>query len=146
MTKPPTPESSRRFQPGKSGNPRGRPRGVPDRRSAWREALADHLPQLLDLLVVKAKAGDEFAIKAILERVAPPLRSQAQNVDLPAISGAVGLAAKAELVLIAIGDGSIPVDTGRALLEAIGTLAKITEVDELLKRVEKLESKKEIKS
>lgn len=134
-----------RFQPGHSGNPKGRPKGVPDRRSAWREALADHLPELLDHLVARAKAGDEFAIKAILERVAPPLRAHGPSVDVPGMSSAVGLAAKAEVVLMALGDGQISVDSGRALLEAIGALAKITEVDELLKRVEELERKKESK-
>ena len=135
--------SKARFEPGHSGNPKGRPKGVPDRRNAWREALADHVPELIEKLVEKARSGDEFAIKLILERVAPPLRAQGESVDVPGMSGAIGLSAKAEVVLAALAAGQMPVETGRALLDSIGAIAKITEVDDLLKRVEELEKKKE---
>lgn len=145
MAKAPTSDRSQRFQPGQSGNPRGRPRGIPDRRNAWREALADHLPELIDRLVEKAKSGDEFATKLILERVAPPLRPQGQTVKVPGLDAAHGFAAKAEAVLAALGRGQLPIETGRHLLEALGTVAKIAELDDLFRRVEELERKKENK-
>lgn len=133
------------FQPGKSGNPKGRPRGVPDRRNEWREALAEHLPELIDRLVAQAKSGDEFATKLILERVAPPLRPQGQTIRVPGLDAADGFAAKAEAVLAALGRGQMPIETGRHLLEALATVAKITELDDLFRRVEELERKKEDK-
>jgi hypothetical protein len=131
-----------RFEPGRSGNPKGRPRGVPDRRNEWRRALANYLPDLIDQLVTKATAGDEFAIKLILERVAAPLRPQSQTVTLPGMETAEGLAAKAEIVLEALAVGLLPIDAGRGLLEAISIVAKIAELDELMKRVEALEHTK----
>lgn len=143
MAQTPTrPRTAIRFEPGKSGNPKGRPRGVPDRRNQWREVLAEHLPEMIDKLIGRAKAGDEFAIKLILERVAPPLRPQSQSVVLPSLEIAEGIAAKAEAVLEALGAGQLSVDTGRNLLEAIATVAKIAEINDLLKRVETLEQKK----
>lgn len=135
-------KTTAKFQPGKSGNPKGRPRGVPDCRSEWRDGLAKHLPALIDQLVDKAKAGDEFAIKLILERVAPPLRSQGPTVNIKDMEKAKGLAAKAEVVLTALACGGLPIDAGRSLLEAIGAVARISEVDELAKRVEALEQLK----
>jgi len=143
MTKPPASERPQRFQPGKSGNPRGRPKGIPDRRNAWRDRLAEHLPELIDDLVKRAKAGDEFSIKLILERVAPPLRPQGQVVEVQGLEDAHGLAAKAELILRAVGLGQMPVETGRLFLEALGSVARIAEFDELTKRVEELERKQE---
>ncbi len=137
---------SQRFQPGKSGNPKGRPRGVSDRRNAWREALLEHLPDLVDHLVKKAKAGDEFAIKLILERVAPPMRPCGQVAEVPGLDAARGLSAKADAVLGALGRGQISVDSGRALLDAIGAVAKITEIDDLLRRIEQHEQTQEAKS
>jgi hypothetical protein len=104
--------------------------------------LAEHLPELIEKLVSRAKAGDEFAIKLILERVAPPLRPQGQRVVLPRVEVARGTVAKAEAVLEALGAGEVPVETGRSLLEAIATVARITEIHDLLRRVETLEEKK----
>ncbi|GAB3371902.1 hypothetical protein GCM10027431_21500 [Lysobacter rhizosphaerae] len=128
--------------PETGGNPKGRPRGVVDRRNEWREALASHLPALIDQLVAKAKAGDKFAIKLILERVAPPLRPHSQPILIAGMEN-VSLTTKAEAVLKAIGAGQVPVDAGRGLLDAISVVAKITEIDDLLKRVQALEQKKE---
>lgn len=130
------------FKPGQSGNPKGRPRGVPDRRNEWREALAEHLPDLIENLVTKAKAGDEFSIRLILERVAPPLRPHSQPILIAGMESE-SLTAKAEAVLAALGAGQVPVDAGRGLLEAIGAVAKITEIDDLIKRVQALEQQKE---
>lgn len=130
------------FKPGQSGNPKGRPKGVPDRRNQWREALADELPNIVEQLKRRATNGDDTAIRLILERVAPPLRPQGPAVELPELLEADGLAAKAEAVLAAIAMGRLSVDAGRSLLDALGAVAKAVEVHELTRRVEALEATK----
>ena len=64
----------RPWKPGQSGNPAGRPRGVPDRRAAWRAELGEALPLILRRLIADALNGDTAAAALLLARVAPPLR------------------------------------------------------------------------
>lgn len=59
------------FQPGDSRiNRRGRPRGT-GLIDQYRKLLDPHVPELLNVLVEKAKSGDLIAVKLILERVYP---------------------------------------------------------------------------
>ena len=65
----------------------------------------DYLPDLIERLVARARAGDEFAIKMVLERVAAPLRPQGAAVNVPNWESAQGLTAKAEAILAALDCG-----------------------------------------
>ena len=99
----------------------------------------DYLPDLIERLVARARAGDEFAIKMVLERVAAPLRPQGAAVNVPNWESAQGLTAKAEAILAALVRGQVPVDAGRSLLEALAVVGKIAELEDLARRVGNLE-------
>lgn len=129
-----------KFKPGKSGNPKGRPVGIIDRRTKWRDTLRAELPDLLKRLVVLARAGDVQALKLILDRVAPPLRPQAEPVEIPAVATAVSLGAKARAVLDALGAGQLTADSAADVLAALGSIARIVEHDELAARIAALET------
>ena len=60
-----------RFQPGQSGNPAGRPKGVPSKVVEYRALLNPEVPEILKVVVGKAKDGDLSAAKLILDRVYP---------------------------------------------------------------------------
>ena len=55
---------------GESGNPNGRPIGT-GRVDQYRRLLDPHVPDLLDILVEKAKGGDLTALRLVLDRVYP---------------------------------------------------------------------------
>jgi len=65
-----------KFEPGRSGNPSGRPRGSADRRSELRAMLEPHAPALLEKVIQMALEGDLVAMKLCLERCLPSLRPE----------------------------------------------------------------------
>jgi len=54
------------FEKGKSGNPAGRPRGGPDRRTLVRELMIPEASQLISKAVELALSGDTVTLKACL--------------------------------------------------------------------------------
>jgi hypothetical protein len=128
-----------RWKTGESGNPAGRKPGTGEV-AKIRAAIADRLPELLDKLMTQAMEGDTAAARLLLERVVAPLKANEQAVvlDLPT-SGT--LTAKATAVLAAAAAGVLAPGQAAQLITAMGTLAKITELDELAARVAALETK-----
>ena len=129
------------WAPGRSGNPRGRAPGS-GKIDKLRAALGKELPEVLDALVAQAKAGDTGAIRLILERTVPALRP----VDAPAVLNLPpvgGLAEQGRAVLAALAAGQLPVNQATGILQGLGNLAKLVELDELEKRVAALEGRHE---
>ncbi|MGB5063271.1 MAG: DUF5681 domain-containing protein [Candidatus Competibacter sp.] len=124
---------------GQSGNPSGRKPGA-GKIDKLRAALAKELPEVLEALVTQAKAGDTGAIKLILERTVPALRPMdaATPLNLPA---AGGVADQGRAVLAALASGQLPVNQAASILQSLGNLAKLVELDELTRRIEALEGK-----
>ena len=135
MTEPKKPG---RWKPGQSGNPRGKPPGSGELQRL-RASIANDVPDILAGLVASARAGDAQAAKLILERIFPAVKpvELAQELDLP--EGGT-LTAQGRAVLTAVAAGHLAPGQGSQLLSAIGALAKISEIDELTARIEKLES------
>ncbi|MDR3386217.1 MAG: DUF5681 domain-containing protein [Rudaea sp.] len=125
------------WQKGQSGNPEGRPKGIPNPQARLRGMI--DAEAIVARLQDAALAGDVQAARTLLERALPVYRSSAAPVDMPELAGALALADKAHAVLAAVSDGRLPPDLGASLVAAIGCVSKIEEVDELLRRVAVLE-------
>ena len=128
--------------PGQTGNPKGRPPGQSEI-TRLRASLAGDLPEILAGLVLAAKGGDVQAARLILERILPPVKPIEQAVALQLPEGGT-LTAKASAVLSAAAAGDMAPGQAAQLIAALGTLAKICEVDELAARIEKLEAARAI--
>ena len=126
------------WQPGQTGNPKGRPPGQSEI-TRLRAALASDVPDILAGLVMAAKGGDVQAARLILERILPPVKAIEQAVELPLPDGGT-LTAQGRAVLSAVAAGELAPGQGAALLGAIGTLARVTEIDEIEARLSKLEA------
>ena len=125
------------WQPGQTGNPKGRPPGQ-SAITKMRASLAGDVPEILAGLVMAAKGGDVQAARLILERILPPVKAIEQAVTLQLPHDGT-LTAKAATVLSAAAAGDLAPGQAAQLIAALGTLAKISEVDELAARIEKLE-------
>ena len=64
-----------KFEKGKSGNPKGKPKGAKDKRTELRALLEPHAPALIQKAVDMALAGDTVALKLCLDRIIPSMRS-----------------------------------------------------------------------
>lgn len=125
------------WQPGQTGNPKGRPPGQSEI-TRLRASLATDVPEILAGLVMAAKGGDIQAARLILERVLPPVKAieQPQAINLP--DGT--LTEQGRAVLAAVAAGELAPGQGAQLLTAIGTLGKVAEIDELAARITALEA------
>ena len=131
------------WKPGQTGNPKGRPPGQSEI-TRLRASLAGDVPEILAGLVMAAKGGDVQAARLILERVLPPIKAIEQAVALQLPDGGT-LTAQGRAVLSAVAGGELAPSQGAALLGAIGTLARVTEIDELTARITQLEEKQNAK-
>lgn len=125
-----------RWQPGQSGNPAGRTPGTGEV-ARLRARIAERVPEILDKLTELATAGDVQAARLLLERVLPPVKAVELPIEL--VIGEGGLGDQARHMLAGATQGVLAPDQASALLGALAAVAKITETDELIKRIERLE-------
>ena len=87
------------FEPGKSGNPAGKPKGSRNQITLAIEALLDGEGEALTKKAIElAKTGDMQALRLCLDRLVPPRKDRPVSFELPAITCA-GDAAKASAAL-----------------------------------------------
>jgi hypothetical protein len=60
-----------KFQPGKSGNPNGRPKGNCSRQQIFESLVLPHREELLDKAIELALGGNEAMLRLLLERILP---------------------------------------------------------------------------
>ncbi len=124
------------WKPGQSGNPNGRPAGTGEV-GKLRAAIAKRVPDLLDAMMARALDGDVGAARLLLERAVAPLKAMEQPQALTLPDGT--LTEQGHAVLRSVANGVLAPSQGAALLGAIGTLARVTEIDELETRIAALE-------
>ena len=125
-----------RFAKGQSGNPNGRPK-LTANAEAIREQIRQAVPDIVTRLIKASEDGDIGASKLLLERVLPALKPTDQPIQLP-LPATPADAARA--VLGAVSTGQVTPDEAGKLLAGIGSLVRVIEVDELLRRIERLEA------
>jgi hypothetical protein len=103
-----------------------------------RAAIADRVPELLAAMMTRALEGDVGAARLLLERAIAPLKGIEQAVELQLPADGT-LTAKASAVLSAAAAGELAPGQAAQLIAALGTVAKISEIDDLATRITKLE-------
>lgn len=126
------------FKPGQSGNPAGRKKGTPDRRTQARELFVQHKDALIGKAIELALTGDATALRMCLDRIVPALKPGAAPVVLPKFP--LALAGKGELVLAQLAAGDIAPDAAAMIMGAIAAQVRIVEASELEMRVAALEN------
>lgn len=128
------------FKPGQSGNPTGKPPGAKNRATVLAQALFNGEAETLTRKIIElAKNGDMQALKVCVDRLCPPMKAQAApvQVEIPATDNISDIA---NAFIKAAADGRLPPDVAAQLVSAVGTLARVLEVDQLKERLAALEA------
>jgi len=131
-----TQKNSGRWQPGQSGNPLGRKPGTCSVQQL-RVQIEFLIPEIIQKLATKAREGDIGAARLLLERVVPALKPVEAPQTLQIAKG--DLSTQAKSIVALAGAGEVSLAQASQLLGALGVVARLIEVDELLKRVDALE-------
>jgi len=128
------------FKPGKSGNPKGRPKGIADRRVALRQLFQPYAGELIGKAMELALAGDTQAIKICIDRIVPPVKEEPIAVTLPKIDSPEDCTKAQAAVLNAVAAGEMLPGEGQTLSSLIDAQRRAYETTELTKRLEALEA------
>ena len=124
------------FKKGTSGNPAGRPKGIPDKRTEIRDLLKPHAPALVEKAVQLALQGEQTALKLCLDKVIPSLKPVSESVS---VNNAGNLSDIGMSVITDVFSGAITTDAGYELLRSLQIQANLEEFTAIEKRLTALE-------
>ncbi|HYE36130.1 DUF5681 domain-containing protein [Methylocaldum sp.] len=128
-----------KFKPGQSGNPRGRPRGVPDRRNLFHWVTEEDRQAVFAKCVELARAGDAACMRLVLERIAPVRKTQHEPVKLPDGFEKLAPLEQIEAIDAQVAAGEIAPDVGVLLAGMAKDKMAAIEHEEMEKRISELE-------
>jgi hydroxypyruvate isomerase len=128
------------FPKGVSGNRRGRPLGSRNRATVLLDALAEGQAQaVLQQVLTAALAGDLRAAELILTRVWAPRKGRPIRLDLPQIESAADLLKASEVLVAAVGQGTLTPEEAKDLASVLEVHRAAIATHDLEMRLNKLE-------
>jgi uncharacterized protein DUF5681 len=117
-----------RFQPGKGGNPAGRPPGALNKKTiAVQAVMEERATEMATNLLDRAKNGEPAAMRLCMEQLAPTGRNRRVAIDLPVIK----TPEDAELALTVVTDelaaGNLTISEASALVGLIDRMLRVAE-------------------
>ena len=126
-----------KYRKGQSGNPKGRPKGIVDRRSRYHALMEQHMPDVICQVIAAALGGDMTACKILFDKVLPSVRPTAPVLSLP-LSGE-SVETQSGAVIDAMLKGSLAPDQAATAISVLVDHARLCEHTELEARLEALE-------
>lgn len=131
-----------RFPPGRSGNPRGKPRGTRHAALVALDAIgADNAQAIMQAVVDAARGGDMRAADILLSRLWPQRKGRPVELDLPPLNTAADVAAALAVTAAAMAEGTISPDEAGAVAAVIETQRRAIETVDIEARIAALEAR-----
>jgi hypothetical protein len=135
--------AGRPFQPGASGNPKGKSRGTRSQITVLAEKLmADDADEIVKAVIAAAKGGDMTAARLILERISPVRKGRPVRLDLPLVQTAADVATAMAALTLAMAAGDVTPDEATTVAGVLEMRRKAIETVELEDRIAELEARK----
>lgn len=132
------------FQPGQSGNPKGRPKGSRHRITLLAEAMVDgSAEEIVGKVIEFAKQGDPASCKLLLDRILPVRKERPTPFELPPIHSVQDLPAAMASISAAVADGEITLAEAAEASRLIENYARAVEITDLAARIEALEARRD---
>ncbi len=132
--------AGKRFEPGQSGNPAGKPKGCRARAVMAAQALIDgKAAEVVEKALELALSGDGPVLRAILDRLCPPRKDGPVKVALPTIESVADIPAVTSALLDAVGKGQLTPSEAQAVAGLVEAHRKALETEELERRIAALE-------
>jgi Family of unknown function (DUF5681) len=129
------------FQPGRSGNPNGRPPGSRNRSRLALEALLDGEAEGLTRKAIElAKAGDITALRLCLDRIYPARKDTPVSFELPKLETAADAVKAMAAIMAAVASGDLAPAEANELGKLVDTFTRAIEAHELDTRLRRLEA------
>jgi Family of unknown function (DUF5681) len=133
-------QGGKRFAPGTSGNPDGRPKGSRNKATLALEALLDGQAEALTQKAVElALTGDMAALRLCLDRILPPRRDRPVSFEILPIATAGDARAASAALLEAVAAGILTPSEASEIGKLVNSYVKSIEITEVLARLDKLE-------
>jgi hypothetical protein len=116
------------FVKGKSGNVKGRPKGILDRRLRLNKALMADGDKLLEVTKAAALAGDMNAMALLLPRMMPTLKPEGSPVRFP-FDPAASLTDAFSALMEAISSGQLTIEEGQRIADMLRARAEIAALE-----------------
>lgn len=131
----------RPWQPGESGNPKGKVIGTRNISTRFAQALLDHnLEDLVQTTIDRALNGDPMALKLCVERILAPQRQTRVSFVLPPLKTAADAAAALAAIAAATADGELAPAEARDLTGTVDAFVHALEAQEFERRLTELEA------
>lgn len=135
-------QASKRFQPGQSGNPSGRPPGARHAALLALDAIgAEGANNVMESVVYAAQTGDMRAADILLRRLWPERKGRPVLFDMPPIETSSDIAAALGSITNAVAGGEASPEEGAAMAAILETQRRAMETVELERRLTALEQK-----
>ena len=132
------------YKKGQSGNPKGRPKGIQDRRNQLRELLGSRSKEIVEKAVEMALEGDPTAMRLVVERLVPALPRREDSVPIPELAKSGSLSEQSDAITQALANGHLTTSEAASVMQILTAKARILETEELAQRITRLEEDAQI--
>jgi hypothetical protein len=130
----------RRFQPGQSGNPAGKPKGARNRATMLAEQLLDgEADAMVRKAIELAKRGNLTALRFCLDRILPVRHDRPVSFAMPVLKSAEDAANAIGAITTAVAGGELTPSEAAELSRVIDAFVKALEISEIERRLKILE-------